>query len=299
MKANLKVTVLVLVYKNAAYIKEALESVYCQTYKNIELIISDDASPNIEKEFFENIKAESEKHIGDVILNINETNMGTVRHLNKVISIAKGDIICPLACDDKFYDDRVLEDIVRYASTSKDYIFTAKRTCVDQSGEKELSIMPAQKEIELLSQEPKKIINHMAVYGSFISGACTYYKKEVFEKYGYFDEHYKLVEDYSYYLNLLLNNGRIGFMDRITIQYRWGGVSTGKKMNPYVYEDMGTILERQIYPNRSILKHWNRRVVELRYQKRFTDRNKMDLYLRYFDVVLFWGFWHLFNRKKS
>lgn len=293
------VTVVLLVYKNTSYIQEALQSVYIQDYKNIELIISDDCSPDINRDFFERIRQEAEKRVKSVVLNINDKNMGTVRHLNKLVKMASGDLICPLACDDKFYDERVITDLVAYAKKSKSYVFTAKRVCVDASSKKELFIKPTIPEANLLEQEPAALFNYMAVYGSFISGACTYYKKSVFKKYGYFDESCRLVEDYAYYLRLLLQNERIAYLDRITIQYRWGGVSTGKKMNPIVYDDMGTILKTIIYPNRNMLKNWNKRVVELRYKRRFLKENKLCLYLKYIDIILFWAFQHAMEIVKG
>jgi glycosyltransferase involved in cell wall biosynthesis len=49
------VTVNMLTYKKLDYLEAALNSVFVQDYQNIEIIISDDGSPNFYKEYIENI----------------------------------------------------------------------------------------------------------------------------------------------------------------------------------------------------------------------------------------------------
>ena len=80
-------------------------------------------------------------------------------------------------------------------------------------------------------------------YGNFVSGASTYYKKEIFDKYGLFDEKYKLLEDYPFYVNLAFNNEKIGYIDYPTIQYELGGISTASNRNPLLDQDYVTLFK--------------------------------------------------------
>ena len=43
------VTIILMTYKKFDNIFKALDSVFCQTYSNIELIVTDDGSPNFPK----------------------------------------------------------------------------------------------------------------------------------------------------------------------------------------------------------------------------------------------------------
>lgn len=287
------VTVIVLVYNNAKYLDNAVNSILIQDYKNVEVILTDDGSKEIDKEKFEDAGNKLKKKFPKILINYNNKNLGTVKHFNKVLKLAKGDIICPLACDDILYASNVITSIVNYSKENFDLIFTAKRMCIDRDTKKIINVLPLRKETKLLHKPIEEIINYMVINGGFISGACTYYRREVFEKFGYFDEQYILVEDYSYIIKLLLAGEKIGFLDIIAIQYRWGGVSTSKKMSPLVYNDMNSILKLLIYPNKDSFSRWARRVIELRYQKRFGDRGKVFLYMKYLDVIIYWGIKHL------
>ncbi len=107
-------------------------------------------------------------------------------------------------------------------------VVTTKRKLVNPSGDFSYEILPTEEEIDLLSSSSRELFERLCV-NNFISGASTYHSRELFEKYGYFDEKYVLLEDYPKYLNLSRDNVHIHFMDRITKIYRLGGVSTAKK----------------------------------------------------------------------
>ena len=69
---------------------------------------------------------------------------------------------------------------------------------------------PSLYQVSLLDQS-NHFFEYIMKYGNFVSGASTYYKKEIFDKYGLFDEKYKLLEDYPFYVNLAFNNEKIGY----------------------------------------------------------------------------------------
>ncbi len=93
------VSVIVPMYNHAHYIEQCLDSVYNENYLNIELIIIDDGSKD---ESLEVAKKWRESHPDKFHRFHLETqdNQGICKTLNKLISLAKGDYICPLASDD-------------------------------------------------------------------------------------------------------------------------------------------------------------------------------------------------------
>ena len=53
MKEELKVSLIVAIYKSEKFLPKLIESLINQTYKNIEIILVDDGSPDISIEFVE------------------------------------------------------------------------------------------------------------------------------------------------------------------------------------------------------------------------------------------------------
>ena len=95
------ISVIILCYNNFEYYKECIDSILCQTYDNIEIIISDDGSLNFpESEIYNYIYSNMSKNIKKITVNINEHNLGIVKNYNKAIKLSEGDYIFYLAIDD-------------------------------------------------------------------------------------------------------------------------------------------------------------------------------------------------------
>ncbi len=100
----MKASVIITNYNNANYIQECINSLYSQTYKNIEIIFFDDNSNDnsieiIEK--FRNIK---------VIKNKIQTKYGSINQMNafkKSIAVSTGEIIFFLDSDDYFHENKI------------------------------------------------------------------------------------------------------------------------------------------------------------------------------------------------
>lgn len=90
------VSVICLCYNHEKFVVESLNSVFNQSYKNIELIIADDFSDDASKRTIENWI----KDYPYVIFIANESNLGNTKTFNNALQFAKGDYIIDLATDD-------------------------------------------------------------------------------------------------------------------------------------------------------------------------------------------------------
>ncbi len=83
------VSFVLLSYNQEQFIREAVRSAFAQTYEPLEIIISDDCSPD---RTFEFIKDEVDVYQGPhkVILNRNEKNLGIAGNLNQAFQLAHG-----------------------------------------------------------------------------------------------------------------------------------------------------------------------------------------------------------------
>jgi len=91
-----KVSILMLAYQSVQWIKEAIESVKSQTYKNWELVILDDASTDGTYELAKALAKGSKK----IKVNRNERRLGTAKGRAKAYQYCTGDLICHVDSDD-------------------------------------------------------------------------------------------------------------------------------------------------------------------------------------------------------
>ena len=98
------VSVLMPSYNHEKFVAQAIESVFAQTYANIELIIIDDQSTDNTMEIIEDKITDSSC---PVIFKRNEINLGVSGTLNNALRLANGEFICFLASDDFYHVDFV------------------------------------------------------------------------------------------------------------------------------------------------------------------------------------------------
>lgn len=248
------VTVMMLSYNNIEYMIGAIDSVLNQNYSEIELIINDDASDNFSDKYKNYIKEYIEKNKKDnlrsYIIESNLQNVGIIKSYNKVINLSCGRYLIPLCCDDEFYDNNVITNIVDYFNTHDELIATGYRVCYDDNLISELKIEPSQSDIQYLYKSPIDLYRRLC-RSNFIAGACTSYTREFINKYGLFDENYKLIEDWSKYLNITRKGCSIGFIDKKLIKYRHGGITTGganPRIKQLIRNDVYLIRKKEISP---------------------------------------------------
>lgn len=129
------VSVVIPAYNHASFIREALDSVYAQTYRNIELILLDDCSKDrtleIAKEWAEEKKA-NERFVR-VIIEANQVNLGAHNTINRGLALAHGNALTILNSDDLYVPTR-LEILLQQAEKHHaDWLFTGIRV-VDDKG---------------------------------------------------------------------------------------------------------------------------------------------------------------------
>lgn len=90
------VSIIMSSYNSEKWIEESIKSVQAQTYKNWELIISDDASTDRTLEI---IQKEAEKDSRIIVIQ-SEVNSGAAKARNKALKMAKGRYIAYLDSDD-------------------------------------------------------------------------------------------------------------------------------------------------------------------------------------------------------
>jgi glycosyltransferase involved in cell wall biosynthesis len=112
------VSIIMATYNGEKYVLEQLKSISNQTYKNIEIIICDDAS---EDNTLNIIKAFAQDHI-NASYYTNETNKGVNKNFEDCFLKAKGDFIAIADQDDIWIPEKIEEQVALF--TSEEIVLT-------------------------------------------------------------------------------------------------------------------------------------------------------------------------------
>jgi glycosyltransferase involved in cell wall biosynthesis len=100
------VTLFVLAWRQEGFVREAIEGAFAQTYEPLEIVLSDDASPDGTFAVMQEMAAAySGPH--EVVLNRNPENLGLTAHVSRVMALASGGFVVQNAGDDVSHPERV------------------------------------------------------------------------------------------------------------------------------------------------------------------------------------------------
>lgn len=97
----------VLTYKQENLVVETLKSIYNQTFKNIELVISDDASKDNTQKVIEDWITTQKDRFDNVVINYNKKNLGISGNHTAGVKLANGEFIKYIGGDDILLPDAV------------------------------------------------------------------------------------------------------------------------------------------------------------------------------------------------
>ena len=173
-------------------IKILMDSLNKQSFKDFEWLIADGGSKNF---FIDWIKSQQ-----NAKLIISKPDAGHSDAWNRALKEAKGEWIIFMGSDDFFIDENVLRDIDSFTKNFKDEYEIIYGKVI--SGRNIIGT-------ELINP-PLQMLNGMA-----ICHQATLHKKDLFEKFGYFDINFFYAADYEFLLRAIAGHSKFIFIDRI------------------------------------------------------------------------------------
>jgi len=206
----MKISIITVTYNSSKTLKDTLESVLKQTYKDYEHIIVDGLSKDNTME----IVKEYEKRYDGKLKYISEKDSGIYDAMNKGIKMATGDVIGILNSDDIYANENVLQKI---AHTFK------KEQCDGTYANLIFMDEETMSKPQRIWKSPKGKLEN----GWHPAHPTLYLKKEVYDKIGVFNLEYRIVADYDFMLRMMLNKQiNLKYIDEYLIYMRVGGTST-------------------------------------------------------------------------
>ena len=203
-----RVTAVLVCWNHVRFLRKAIESVFAQTYPNIELIVFDNGSTDGSRAELEKLRAEREFTL------VLQDNVGLVRALNRGLGMCTGDYIACLSTDDIWLPEKTAIQVDFLGRNPDVHLVAGQIESIDADGK--LSAVPTVKR----SGEPT--FAELMTRGNYVPGPTTMCRVSTLKRLGGYDESIR-IEDYSLVLKLTYLGMRVVVLPESLTLYRFHG----------------------------------------------------------------------------
>lgn len=240
MKNEFLVSIVLCTYNGEKYLEEQLNSIINQTYKNLEIIISDDCSTDNTISILEKYK-----HLNNFHIFLNKENLGFNKNFELAISRANGYYIA--LCDqDDAWDLNKIDILV--SSIEEESLVYANSMLVDENLISLNKTLEDKLKVNFISSN--SMLNF--IFGNCVSAHAVLFKKEIvdflnFPRNIYFDQYIAMV--------CASKNG-VKYINKNLVLYRQHSNNTlaqnGFKKRKSIFHKIKTKLEKKIKDNEEL-----------------------------------------------
>lgn len=200
------VSIITVCWNSEKYIRDTIESVLNQTYKNIQYIIIDGKSTDKTLSIIDEYK----ERFGDRLTLVSEKDSGIYNAMNKGLALVKGELVGIINSDDYYELDAVEKMVEQYKLHGSGVYYGFERSLKDE------------KEYCIVRKNPHFLKETM------IAHEATFITTDIYKKIGNFDENYRIVADYD--LMLRIKEAEVNFfpVNAIISNFRFGGASSSR-----------------------------------------------------------------------
>lgn len=233
MEKHPLVSVIVVCYNAAEFIIDTLESVKAQTYKNIEVIVSDDGSKDgtvdIAKAWIEENK---QAFVRTEIITVDH-NTGVSANYNRAVRACEGEWIKNVDGDDLITPNCIQDNISFLESTPEaKIVFSNAIIFREVKGEKEnLGFCITEKKKSFFTLNSKDQYKTL-LYDNILPSQTCFVKSSLLKSHPY-NEHYKALEDAPMWVQLTKDGNRFFYCDSVTALYRKNESTTNSSQKFY------------------------------------------------------------------
>lgn len=205
----MKVSIITVTYNSEATLEETLQSVFSQTYQDIEYIVIDGQSAD---RTIEILTAHKDK----ISTLVSEKDHGLYDAINKGLALATGEIVGILHSDDFYLDEHVIADYVKtFEKSGADAVYAdlyyVERTATDK----------------IVRKWKSGAYHTLSFLRGWMPPHPTFFvRRSCYENFGNFDVSFKTAADYELMLRFAVKHGiQLAYLPRYTVKMRTGGAS--------------------------------------------------------------------------
>jgi len=256
------VSVIVPAYNHEKFVITCLDSIYRQTYRNIELIIIDDGSKDNTAKVIEKFLETHSDRFARVEFR-SRPNRGVSATLNELISLCRGEWIFPLSSDDAYLDNKIdrLCQAYREWGVPETALIYGDTRFMDMEG-RPLDIP--------LGVRPEAGVDRQGYLELFfanrLNGPSMAFRRQAIETIGGFDEALPM-EDWDCWLRLAARYP-IGRVPEYVCSYRYHADNSHRgqaRMLRAMLLTFGKFLQNEghLLPDRLVKKNWRKNLHRL------------------------------------
>ena len=204
----MKLSIITINYNNLAGLRKTVESVLAQTYREFEYIVIDGASTDGSAEY---VRAQADK----LTYWVSEQDTGIYNAMNKGVRAATGEYVLMLNSADFLVDEYVVERIMPELDGTD---IIQGNNIENHDGHMRRNRGYGKSDIDLFD----------ILKGHFLHQA-SFCRKDLFERYGYFDESYRSSADTKFFMNCLgRHDATFKYVDIDATNYDITGISANQ-----------------------------------------------------------------------
>lgn len=194
-----KISVIMSIYsEKEEWIKESIDSILSQTFRDFEFIIIND---NPKRKENENLLLEYSQKDNRIIVITNKENIGLTKSLNKGLSIAKGKYIARMDADDISFPTRFQKQI-DFLDKNTEYVLCGANISYFGSEEK------------IIEQEEEP--SFLFIENPFAHPVVMFRNNSYLR----YNENFKYAQDYEFWSNLYKENKKFYNIQEVLLKYR-------------------------------------------------------------------------------
>lgn len=234
-----KASIIMPCYNHAAFLAESIESILCQSFGDLELIVVDDCSSDGSKDIIIKFAAEDNR----VVPVFHELNGGEAKSRNDALRLARGDFIGFCDSDDLWEKNKLSEQINYFRLNPEIGVVHSDSLIINESSE------PTGERFSTLFKQGKILEGNLFLelcIRNSINVPTVILRKKCISEAGFFEEGFLYLTDWIYWTKVAKTN-LFGYINQPLARYRVHSGSTMHDNTRYhLYRIMGYkfLLER-------------------------------------------------------